>query len=116
MKELKLTTWERTRLIRIIISINRFILQQMCDLGAVRNFLKLLDVLELTEEEKKQVSWISIGTEGQATWSRTSATHEFNVSFEDTDYELLLETITNFGGWSPSEGRLADILGKKFGL
>lgn len=89
MKTLHLTTWERT-------SLAGFIAQQRGDLAQLRRFMRLLDILELDDEDRAAVGWKETEN-GQAAW--VEAEHEFELEFEDADFDLLAKTALPFNGW-----------------
>lgn len=115
MKNLDLTTWERTKMAGLIKSINmpNSEIRMSCNIGTLHCLLRVLDVLELSEEEKNLVGWIP-RPNGQFVW--TNAQHTFNLTFEHADYEQLHLIMTKFEGWSPSEGHLVKPMLKKLGI
>jgi hypothetical protein len=96
MKTLQLTTWERTTLALLIA-------RQRGDLAMLRRYFRLLDVLELSEDERKLVGWeLTDSSNGNiATWQR--AEHAFQIELEDADFALLQNTAMSWDGWQPTE-------------
>lgn len=97
MKETKLTTWERIQLIQCIPPTGRTIEE-------VRKHLRVADILELTEEEKKLVGWREIQTtQGMSTsWginAKVEPDHEFEIRFEDADHAHLIQLIGQRKEW-----------------
>jgi hypothetical protein len=106
MRKLELTTWERVNLAGIIS-------QQRGNLAQVRRFLRLLDELELTEEEKEFVGWNLrvVVDEGDnrvelPQWARDKANHLFEVVLEDADFDLLRKTALGFDKWTINQPTL----------
>jgi hypothetical protein len=101
MKEMKLTTWERIQLIQCIPPTGHTIEE-------VRKHLRVADILELTEEEKKLVGWREIQTtQGMSTsWgvnAEVEPDYEFEISFEDADYEHLKNLVGQRSEWPTSK-------------
>ena len=103
MKELKLTTWDRF-----------YLLQTIPKKGLtrdVRKHLRLLDLLELTEEEKVLVGWREVqtmtpqGPATSATWgnkgqgAQVGADHIFIIEIEDADATHLKQLADVHAGW-----------------
>ena len=103
MKELKLITWDRF-----------YLLQTIPKQGAtrdVRKHLRLLDLLELTEEEKALVGWREVqtmtpkGPATSATWgnkeqgAQVDADHIFVIEIEDADATHLKQLADKYAGW-----------------
>lgn len=89
MKNLELTTWERATLVIYINSAGRGNLSQ------IRRYFRLLDVLELSEEEKSLVGWKDDEKTGP-TWEDMERT--FVLTLEDADFDLLSKA-TDWNGW-----------------
>ena len=101
MKNIMLTTWERVQLIQCIPPTGHTI-------EDVRKHLRVADILELTEEEKKLVGWREIQTtQGMSTsWgmdAKVKPDHEFEVQFEDADFDHLKQLMTKRQEWPTSQ-------------
>jgi len=103
MKELKLTTWDRFYLLQSI--------PKQGDTRDVRKHLRLLDLLELTEEEKGLVGWHEMqvmtprGPVTSATWgnkeqgAQVDTDYVFIVEMEDADAAHLKQIVDKYAGW-----------------
>ena len=112
MIKIKLTAWERTQLLQFIGSPD-----QRGDLKALKRAIKVFDVLELTEDEKKEIGWTNEAafltcprcqerietSNDNGRWEDTE--REFELSFEDADFVLLKNAVT-FESWPRSHARL----------
>lgn len=83
MKKINLTVFER-------IQLSEFVGGLKGDIKALRIAFKVLDKLDLTQDEKKEVNLQSDGN--QITWSQDD--REFELEFEDTEFELLLRCLS----------------------
>ena len=86
MKQLDLTTFER-------MTLAQWVNQQKGDLRKIRQLIKLLDKLELSEQEKRAVGWVQV--ENQMMWKDKERT--FDLEFEDDQFDLLLPALE--GKW-----------------
>lgn len=77
-KQLELTTFER-------VSLAQWIGQQTGDLRRIRYLIRVLDKLELSDEEKRAVGWVQV--EKQLMWKDKD--RSFQLEFEDAEFELL---------------------------
>ena len=101
MQIISLTTWERVQLIQCVPSTGRTI-------EDVRKHLRVADILELTKEEKKLVGWREIQTtQGMSTsWgidAEVEPDHEFEIQFEDADYDHLKQLAEQRQKWPTSK-------------
>lgn len=103
MKELKLTTWDRFHL-----------LQTIPDSGTtneIRKHLRLIALLEFTEEEKVLVGWQEMqimtpqGPARRVIWgdkehgAQVEADYEFTIEMEDADAAHLKKTTDQYTKW-----------------
>jgi len=100
MKTLNVNTWERVQLLQCVPPTGRTI-------EDVRKHLRVADILELTEEEKKLVGWKEIQTtQGLSTsWgidAKVSPDHEFEIQFEDSDHAHLMKLVEQRNEWPTS--------------
>jgi len=86
MKALALNTFER-------MTLAQWVNQQKGDLRKIRQLIKLLDKLELSEKEKREVGCVQI--ENQMMWKDKDRI--FGLEFEDTEFDLLLPALE--GKW-----------------
>jgi len=82
MKALDLTTFER-------MTLAQWVNQQKGDLRKIRQLIKLLDKLELSEEEKRAVGWVQV--DNQMMWKAKDRV--FDLEFEDAEFDLLLPAL-----------------------
>ena len=112
MKTVELSVWERVQLAQYI---NRS--DAKADLSGMKQALKVLDILELTEEEKAEIGWtdeptfltcphcqadIQTSPDGIGRW--TDAEKVWELEFEDADFGLL-KSATTFN-WPTSLSKL----------
>ena len=100
MKTVKFTTWERIQLTQCV--------PPQDSVHEVRKHLRVLRILELTPEERKKVGWV-MTTDGAISWQDTR--HEFELEFEDADFEHLCKLIDKREAW-PTMPETAALLDK----
>jgi hypothetical protein len=84
MKTITLTTWQRALILNILSGTRG-------DLRTVNKALKVIDILEFTEEEKSRLGLI-ISSDGSMTWTNPSASDH---SIDDNLIVFIKETINN---------------------
>jgi len=99
MKQLSLTTWERAQLIALVN-------QQSGDLTKLRRWLRVLDVVDLSEDEKEAVGWEDLA-DGRSKWEDGDRLWELH--FEDADFALLATTAIEYPRW-PVLSKIVDML------
>ena len=102
MKTIELTAWERATLVEYITRQDA-----RADFAHLLKTIKLLDILELSEDEKKEVGWtdepgfiacpkckaaIQTSPDGIGRWDNTEMA--WTLEFEDADFELLSGAIS----------------------
>ena len=100
MRTIKFTTWERIQATQCV--------PPQDSVHEVRKHLRVLQVLELTPEERKKVGWV-MTTDGGISWQ--DAKHEVKLEFEDADFEHLLELVEKREAW-PTMPETATLLDK----
>ena len=100
MKTIKFTTWERIQLTQCV--------PPQDSVHEVRKHLRVLQVLELTVEERKKVGWV-LTTDGGISWQ--DARYEFELEFEDADFEHLCKLVEKREAW-PTMSETAALLDK----
>jgi len=100
MKTLNINTWQRVQLLQCVPPTGRTI-------EDVRKHLRVADILDLTEDEKKLVGWQEIQTtQGVSTsWginAKLGPDHEFEIQFEDSDFAHLKSLIEQRKEWPTS--------------
>ena len=100
MKTVKFTTWERIQATQCV--------PPQDTVPEVRMHLRVLPILELTVEERKKVGWV-MTTDGGISW--TDAKHEFELEFEDADFEHLCALVEKRETW-PTMPETATLLDK----
>lgn len=109
MKTLELTTWERFELLRCI--------PRDAPLVEIPVLLRLVDMLELSDEEKESVGFYmeSVmtpqGLGVRPRWDDAEAEREFTLEFETGDFDRLKALVSARGEWPTVEGSL--VLKKK---
>lgn len=86
MKRLQLTTWERVTLLGCI--------PRACPLVDLPQYLRVIKILMLTEEEEDLVGYIKVRTpDGResTTWTKTKLL--FDVEFNKKDFRCLMELV-----------------------
>ena len=83
MINLQLTTFERLTLVG-------WVAQQKGDLRAIRQWIQVLDVLELSEAEKAEVEFVQ-HPDGRAVWKESEQT--FELELEDAQFALLQQAL-----------------------
>jgi len=104
MKTLKLTTWERVQLLTCV--------PAQDTISNVRKHLRIMDILELSEDEQKLVGFTNVGQGFQ--WARDKQDHEFELTFEDSDLEHLIKLVEGRTDW-PSMKLTIQLLDKILG-
>ena len=117
MKTLELTTWERTQLVACV--------PERGTTSDMRKYMRILNVLELTQEERDEVGWAAAlavqngkpvvnprsGTPLiNVTWKKPELT--FKLSLEDADFGNLMALVDTRETWAikGQEGKLAEAL------
>lgn len=88
MKQLALTTWERMALLSAVPVRSKTI----TDLCAN---LRVVDLLELSQGEKKQIGWKQAGED--FTWDKADL--EWAIDFEDADHAHLIKLAKQYQRW-----------------
>ena len=103
MKTLNLNIWERVQLTTLIA-------QQRGNPAQYRRFVRVLDVVELTEDEQKAVGYEAtvIGNRLDFNWKQD---REYELSFEDADFVTLIKAVFSFEGWL-TDRRVGTLLDK----
>lgn len=103
MKTLTLDIWERVQLTTLMA-------QQRGNPAQYRRSIRVLDVVELSEEEREAVGYEATVTDGRLDFNWK---HEwkYELSFEDADWKTLTAAVTSFGGW-PTDRRVGALLDK----
>lgn len=103
MKTLTLNIWERVQLTSLTA-------QQRGNPQQYRKSIRVLDVVELSEDEREAVGYKETVTGGRLdfNWEREQ---DFELSFEDADYKTLVTAATSFTGW-PADRRVGTLLDK----
>jgi len=104
MKDMELDIWERITLVDVISRP-----EKTTDLSEVRKRLRLLEVLELSEEEVGEVGLKTEGT--RITWKDNVSTP---ITLEDADFEALAAIAKGWQHWRVS--KQVDVLAEKLGL
>lgn len=97
MKELKLTTWERVQLLQCV--------PTQGSISDIRKHLRLVEKLEMTDEEKALVSWketrimTPTGPGTTTVWGENMAGHVFEINLEDADFEHIKRLMGQHKGW-----------------
>ena len=89
MKTIELTVWERVNLVGVARG------QTAKDLDGLRQWLKILEILNLTEEEQVEIGLVQDGQSFQ--WE--DAERLFEMEFEDADYKLLKDVVKAKSDW-----------------
>lgn len=93
---LTLNTWQRIILVRIVEGMRGTV-------GQLRQGMRLLDALELSDEEKAQVGYQENGN--AAYWDDTE--RRWSVTIErDEDAQLLRRLVEQFDGWPQDNAEL----------
>jgi len=99
MKDLKLTTWDRIQLVRCIPNEGTII--------DIAKYLRLVDVLELSESESNEVGLQEFSTQGpmgiMKRFEWDDQEHEFDLTFEDADFTLLQRLTKQYKNWPRSQ-------------
>ena len=103
MKNVTLTIWERVQLTTLMA-------QQRGFPSDYRRFIRVLDVVELTEDERKAVGYTATVTDGRLDFDWKQA-QDFELSFEDADWKTMIDAVTSFSGW-PGDRRVGVLLDK----
>jgi len=104
MRKINLTTWERVQLLTCV--------PAQDTVSNVRKHLRVMDILELSEDEQKLVEFTNVGQGFQ--WAREKADHEFELVFEDSDLEHLVKLVEGRTDW-PSTRLTIELLDKILG-
>lgn len=117
LKTLQLTTWERTQLINLVATQEGNVVQ-------LRQWFQILDVLELSEDEKELVGWQrwqddgicphckgSLPGRGQQRFMWRDSAHLFDLEFEDADFIILSQAAMTFPRW-PANRLCLELLDK----
>jgi hypothetical protein len=87
---IELTTWERIQLLRLTYG------QTGKNAGELRQFIRIMNVLELSDEEKRWIGFREM-TDGGTEWDDTE--REFELEFEREDFALLKARVDSFTEW-----------------
>lgn len=89
MRTFTLNTWDRMTLVAVISN-------QRGPWPLLRNYGKMLDVIELSEEEKAEVGLIA----GDGLLPRWQVNIEYDLELEDDLFEMLQQAVDNYEGWT----------------
>lgn len=103
MKTLNLNIWERVQLTTLMA-------QQRGNPAQYRRFIRVLDVVEMTEAEVEATGYKATVVDGRLDFSWQQA-QDFELAFEDADYKTLLTAVVSFEGW-PADRRVGMLLDK----
>lgn len=103
MKTLTLNIWERVQLTQLMA-------QQRGNPQQYRKSIRVLDVVELTEEEQKAVGYQATVVNERLDFSWQHE-RDFELSFEDADFKTLTDAVYSFSGW-PTDRRVGALLDK----
>jgi hypothetical protein len=103
MKTLNLNIWERVQLTTLMA-------QQRGNPQQYRKSIRVLDVVELNEDEREAVGYEATVTDGRLDFDWKHE-RDFELSFEDADWDTLLAAVTSFSGW-PTDRRVGALLDK----
>ena len=95
MKTIELSIWERLNIFGIISA-------QGGQLDRVRKLLRILDVIDFSEDEIKKIKLTkTILPNNSVTydWDRKIENKNFTLEFEDEHAELLKEILKNYTNW-----------------
>lgn len=84
-----LNVWERMAIFNVVA-------QQQGDRRTMRKVDALLDLVDLTADEKKKVGWVE-GVEGSYHWTDTE--YVIEVDFKDANLVAVLHTWLNANAW-----------------
>ena len=104
MRKINLTTWERVQLLACV--------PVQDTVSNVRKHIRIMDVLELSEDDQKLVGFTNVGQGFQ--WARDKQDYEFELTFEDSDLEHLVKLVEGRDDW-PSSRLTAVLLDKILG-
>lgn len=97
--KLQLTTWQRVILVEIIAALRGPVM-------LVRNGMRLLDILEISEEEGQQVG-LTVQGNNQLRW--TNAEHRWPIEIADRELAAFLRrTVQSYEHWPVN--RAADVI------
>ena len=104
MKTLTLNIWERVQLTQLMA-------QQRGNPQQYRKSIRVLDVVELTEDEQETVGYkATVTTDGRLDFNWQHE-RDFELSFEDADFKTLTDAVYSFSGW-PTDRRVGALLDK----
>lgn len=103
--KLKVNTWQRQML-------GMLCGEMKGNVSTIRQAMKLLDVLELTEEEKKKINFRTF-PEGQV-WDDADLAYELDI--EKEGIELLCNLYSSFDQWPANQAQLVLDLGEQLGV
>ena len=92
MATINLTTWERSRLSRLIGSLRG-------NVAVVRLAVMALDKLLLSDDEKKEVSWADL-PDGSAKWKDTEKS--WDIEFPQNEWDIIVRAARESEDWEPS--------------
>lgn len=105
MRETHLTTWERMQLVTCVPERGRT--------NDLRKYMRLLNILDLTPEEKEEVEWTEtlVLQDGQPVLNPQTGVPVANItvqkpelvfelSFEDADFDILMELVDARETWA----------------
>lgn len=88
MKVVELTTWERVTLLGCI--------PPTCPLVELPKYLRIVEILTLTEGEEKIVGFLRL-PDGRSAWTKTK--YLFSIDFENADYRFLMQLVRARKQW-----------------
>ena len=94
MKTLKLTIWERLQLIQCI--------PAQDTVANIRRHLRLMDRLELSEDEKAEAGFVVL-PDGSARWDARAGAVERAIDFEDADFDHLVSLVQRRNNWPTAQ-------------
>ncbi len=90
MKNVSLTVPQRA----ILISVAN---DQKCGIDVLRKWLKIMDVLEITEQERKDAGMVEQG--GLLRWTQADAELPKKIEIEDDHFKMIVSAINNKNDW-----------------
>jgi hypothetical protein len=105
--QLELTTWERIMLFQIVGGLRG-------PVALIRNAGKLLDILELRDEDAEQIGLV-ITDRGVVHWRNQERT--WQIVIDDRNLATLLtNAVKGFEGWQPGDVKRIEALLAKLGI
>ncbi len=103
MKILTFNIWERVQLTQLMA-------QQHGTPQQYRRYIRVLDVVEMTEAEIEATGYKATITDGRLDFN-WAYEQDFELEFEDADYKTMIKAVTSFEGW-PTDRRVGALLDK----